>query len=144
MHERLNLFVGKNGAGKTTILDAIAVATSTFWVVSRVLVAWTRSLNSAGGRTTIKDAQVLVKVAEKLQRRIMEADSEVTLPILSYYGTGRLYAQKKEKRDLKTLQKFNRQVGYVDCMAAEYNEKIMLNWTEIERGICYMNRVDAL
>lgn len=172
LHERLTLFVGKNGAGKTTILDAIAVAASTFLggiegASSRMIDAedakynfyelegivdpqhqfpvvitghgdcngdknltWTRSLNSAGGRTTIKDAQVLVKVAEKLQRRIMEGDSEVTLPILSYYGTGRLYAQKKEKRDLKTLQKFNRQVGYVDCMAAESNEKMMLNWFE--------------
>lgn len=172
LHERLTLFVGKNGAGKTTILDAIAVAASTFLggiegASSRMIdeedakynfyelegivdpqhqfpvvitghgdcngdknLTWTRSLNSAGGRTTIKDAQVLVKVAEKLQKRIMEGDSEVTLPILSYYGTGRLYAQKKEKRDLKTLQKFNRQVGYVDCMAAESNEKMMLNWFE--------------
>lgn len=28
------------------------------------------------------------------------------------------------------LQKFNRQVGYLDCMAAESNEKMMLNWFE--------------
>ena len=30
LHEHLTLFVGKNGAGKITILDAIAVAASTF------------------------------------------------------------------------------------------------------------------
>lgn len=28
------------------------------------------------------------------------------------------------------LQRFNRQVGYLDCMAAESNEKMMLNWFE--------------
>lgn len=30
--------------------------------------------------------------------------------------TGRLYAQKKEKRNLETLQKFSRQVGYVTVL----------------------------
>lgn len=52
--------------------------------------------------------------------------------LISYYGTGRLYAQKKEKRNLKSLTEFKRQVGYVDCMAAESNEKLMLNWFQMQ------------
>lgn len=172
LSDRLTLFVGKNGAGKSSILDAIAVAVSTFLCeidggVSRSIqkddarynfyelegivdsqhqfpvvisgmgecenkseVRWTRSLNSAGGKTTIKDAHQLTDMAKEMQEKVMAGDSEVILPIISYYGTGRLYAQKKEKRDLKMLQKFNRQVGYLDCMAAESNEKMMLNWFE--------------
>lgn len=54
------------------------------------------------------------------------------LPLISYYGTGRLYAQKKEKRNIKSLTEFRRQVGYVDCMAAESNEKLMLNWFQTQ------------
>ena len=54
------------------------------------------------------------------------------LPLISYYGTGRLYAQKKEKRNIKSLTEFKRQVGYVDCMAAESNEKLMLNWFQTQ------------
>ncbi|MDO5417985.1 MAG: AAA family ATPase, partial [Lachnospiraceae bacterium] len=172
LDSQLTLFVGKNGAGKSTILDAIAIAVSTFLCeidggVSRniqkedaryrfyemegvvdaqhqfpVVIAgtgecdgkqpikWTRSLNSAGGKTTIKDAHQLTDIAQQMQMKVMSGDKSVILPILSYYGTGRLYAQKKEKRDLKTLQKFSRQVGYLDCMAAESNEKMMLNWFE--------------
>ena len=53
-------------------------------------------------------------------------------PLISYYGTGRLYAQKKEKRNMKSLTEFKRQVGYVDCMAAESNEKLMLNWFQMQ------------
>lgn len=172
LDEHMTLFVGKNGAGKSTILDAAAVVASTFLCgieggISRNIqredsryefyeiegmvdaqhqfpviimangecggkkgIEWTRSLSSVGGKTTVKDARNLIAVAEQMQGQVMAGDTETVLPILSYYGTGRLYAQKKEKRNLQTLQRFNRQVGYLDCMAAESNEKMMLNWFE--------------
>lgn len=170
----ITLVVGKNGAGKTAILDAVAVSVSTFLLgidggVSRSIlkddaryefhdlngtidpqhqfpvsiesigdcleqenVKWIRSLNSESGKTTIKDAGKLTGLAKKAQNQIMTGDKSLVLPLLSYYGTGRLYAQKKEKRNLKSLTEFKRQVGYVDCMAAESNEKLMLNWFQTQ------------
>lgn len=88
-------------------------------------VKWIRSLNSESGKTTIKDAGELTGLAKKAQNQIMTGDKSLVLPLISYYGTGRLYAQKKEKRNLKSLTEFKRQVGYVDCMAAESNEKLI-------------------
>ena len=172
--EHVTLMVGKNGAGKTAILDAVAVSVSSFLLgidggVSRSIlkddaryefhdlngtidpqhqfpvsiessgdcldqknVKWVRSLNSESGKTTIKDAGELTGFAKKAQNQIMTGDKSLVLPLISYYGTGRLYAQKKEKRNLKSLTEFKRQVGYVDCMAAESNEKLMLNWFQIQ------------
>ena len=172
--ESTTLIVGQNGAGKTTILDAVAVSVSTFLLgidggVSRSIlkddaryefydlngtidpqhqfpvsiestgdcidkqnVRWIRSLNSESGKTTIKDAGELTSIAKKVQNQIMMGDKELVLPLISYYGTGRLYAQKKEKRNMKSLTEFKRQVGYVDCMAAESNDKLMLNWFQTQ------------
>lgn len=172
--EHVTLIVGKNGAGKTAILDAIAVSASTFLLgingggsrsiveddaryefhdldgtidpqhqfpvcidsigdcLDKKDVKWVRSLNSAKSKTTIKDARELTNIAKNVQNQIMNGDKLLVLPLISYYGTGRLYAQKKEKRNIKSLTEFKRQVGYVDCMAAESNEKLMLNWFQIQ------------
>lgn len=172
--EHVTLIVGKNGAGKTAILDAIAVSVSTFLLgidgggsrsiveddaryefhdldgtidpqhqfpvcidsigdcLDKKDVKWVRSLNSANSKTTIKDARKLTNIAKNVQNQIMNGDKLLVLPLMSYYGTGRLYAQKKEKRNIKSLTEFKRQVGYVDCMAAESNEKLMLNWFQIQ------------
>ena len=172
LDEHLTLFVGKNGAGKSTVLDAAAVAVSTFLMgidgaVSRSIrkedakynfyemenivdpqhqfpvvitghgecdgnsnLQWSRTLNSASGKTTHGNAIELINTAKKLHAKIMAGNTEVILPLISYYGTGRLYAQKKEKKENESLQMFNRQIGYQDCMAAESNEKMMLNWFE--------------
>ena len=172
--EHITLIVGKNGAGKTAILDAVAVSASTFFLgingrgsrsilkddaryefhdlngtidpqhqfpviidsigdcLGQQNVKWVRSLNSESGKTTIKDAGEITTIAKEVQNQIMTGDKSLVLPLISYYGTGRLYAQKKEKRNIKSLTKFKRQVGYVDCMAAESNEKLMLNWFQIQ------------
>lgn len=172
--KHITLIVGKNGAGKTALLDAVAVSISSFLLgidgaVSRSILKddaryefydlngtidpqhqfpvsiesegecldeqdkqWIRSLNSENGKTTIKDASQLTGIAKKAQNRIMKGDKSLILPLISYYGTGRLYAQKKEKRNLQSLTEFKRQVGYVDCMAAESNEKLMLNWFQTQ------------
>lgn len=172
--EHITLVVGKNGAGKTAILDAIAVSVSTFLLgidgggsrsiveddaryefhdldgtidsqhqfpvcidsigdcLDKKDVKWVRSLNSANSKTTIKDARELTNIAKNVQNQIMNGDKSLVLPLISYYGTGRLYAQKKEKRNIKSLTEFKRQVGYVDCMAAESNEKLMLNWFQMQ------------
>ena len=74
----------------------------------------------------------MTDIAKEVQNRIMTGDKSLILPLVSYYGTGRLYAQKKEKRNIQSLTEFKRQVGYVDCMAAESNEKLMLNWFQIQ------------
>lgn len=93
-------------------------------------IQWTRSLNGVNGRTTTVDAKQIIAIAEEIQAKIREGSTEVILPIISYYGTGRLWAQKKEKKGSDNLVQFSRLSGYIDALAAESNEKLMLKWFE--------------
>lgn len=93
-------------------------------------IQWTRSLNGVNGRTTTVDAKQIITTAEEIQVKIREGDTAVILPIISYYGTGRLWAQKKEKKGSENLVQFSRLSGYIDALAAESNEKLMLKWFE--------------
>lgn len=171
LNPELTVVVGNNGVGKSTLLDAIAIAAGTFFSgldgipatsiakedetcksfdmgtvidlqqqfpsvisaegeVGHQKITWTRSLNGIGGRTTTVDAKSITTIAEKYQARIREGDTGLILPIISYYGTGRLWAQKKEKKSSDQLVQFSRLSGYIDCLAAESNEKLMLKWFE--------------
>lgn len=91
-------------------------------------ITWKRELHSAGGRTTIVDAKEMTSISAKLQRKIRDGEKPL-LPLISYYGTGRLWAQKREKRNMG-LTKFNRQMGYIDCLEAASNEKMIRKWFE--------------
>lgn len=92
-------------------------------------VLWKRELHSAQGRTTIADAKSMTEVSVDFQQRIRNGE-HVILPLISYYGTGRLWAQKREKKAAAQLMKFIRQTGYMDCLAAESNERLMRKWFE--------------
>ncbi len=91
-------------------------------------LSWTHSLNGTNSKTTIKDAKDIIDLGKELQNKVRNGDTEVILPIVSYYGTGRLWAIKKEKRDNSLPKSLSRFVGYVDCMDPKFSQKMMLSW----------------
>ena len=99
-------------------------------IVNHCEITWTRELNSPTGSTTTAKSKDLLSVAMDYQARIRAGDKEAILPIVSYYGTGRLWAQKKEKKSSSQVEQFSRLMGYTDCLAAESNDKLMMKWFE--------------
>lgn len=167
--EDYTVLVGVNGAGKSSILEAISIGLGSFISefngisgnriqdedahlkyyevgnrvdpqqqfpvslemkasVEDVDLCWIRSLNKHGGNTTVRGTKQIKEYARELNERLMRGDENLILPIVSYYGTARLWLQKKQKKNQDNDIRFTRQNGYIDCLAAATNEKMMLKW----------------
>lgn len=167
-HHRMNVLVGNNGVGKSSILDAVSVGIGSIFLgidrnsspaikkndvryISKKIgstidrqpqlpvsvtcwgkiggqdIEWSRQLNTENGRTTQVDAAEIKKIASGWQADVRKGDDTTELPLISYYGTSRLWPRKQES----SLKHFdNRFQGYIDCLLAESNEKLMLKWFE--------------
>ncbi len=177
---RLTVVVGDNGVGKSTVLEAAAIAVGTFsnalggltsygirasdahiktFAMGSTLdvqpqfpveisafaridgreVRWKRSLQSAKGRGSLAQAKELVGIAEEYQERMRRGDASLRLPLIAYYGTGRLWEQYREKRG-EVFEKNNRSNGYIDSIEGSANNKRMMKWfqkmtlQELQRG----------
>lgn len=165
---KLTVLVGKNGSGKSSILDAAAIAAGSlptsldgiagfpirkedarvsvyrlgdnddvqyFYPVEIEAtgcidgqdISWKRVLNSSTGRCNFSQATELTAISSQYQSRMREGDSSLILPLVAYYGTGRLWNQHKEKSS-DVLSVNTRINGYIDCLDSAANDKLMKNW----------------
>lgn len=165
---KLTVIVGQNGTGKTTILEAAAIAAGTLLysldgvanygikksdahykyfdmgsvvdvqpqfpveiaaggILDNVDIMWKRSLNSESGKTTAVEAKEMTQVSTEYQNRLRNGDTSLIMPVIAYYGTGRLWDQHREKKKV-TLKKNTRTNGYLDSLDGMANVKLMLNW----------------
>jgi predicted ATP-binding protein involved in virulence len=168
LDERLTVLIARNGAGKTTVLDAIAAAFGTFvgsfhtgkgggidiedvrlvethpqlhamepqypaaieaeGEMGGQTLQWARRLNTPKSGTTIKEAQPLTQVGKRMQRAVTD-QQPVLLPLIAYYGTGRLWNQKK-KTEKKVFESefYSRTAGYQDCLDPASSYKFVVDW----------------
>ena len=90
-------------------------------------ITWTRNLNSANSRGGLASAKELTLIAQEYQNRMRNGDKDLKLPIISYYGTGRLWDQHRNKKS-DTFEKTNRSNGYIDSLDSAANDKLMMKW----------------
>ncbi|HFI0796162.1 TPA: AAA family ATPase [Streptococcus suis] len=105
------------------------VVVSSMGVIDENKVAWKRELNGYKNRSTVKNASDLIEVGYSHQKKIQEGHLDVILPIIAYYGTGRLY-KKKTNRVGSGQKKSSRMDGYSDALSSGTNEKQLFRWFE--------------
>ena len=173
--KRCTVLIGVNGSGKSSVLDAAAIALGSFLAgldgistnslhpedvryamyeqgssVTRErqypvsvkgklitedgsLIKWSRELNGDGGRTTNRNAKAMMDYAARLQKNIRDGKINTVLPLIAYYGTGRLWARKQTRRGQGMKRRSgvaSRINGYKDCLDAASNVQMMLDWFE--------------
>lgn len=167
-HPNLTVVVGANGSGKTSIMEAAAIALSTLFVkmdglsgrsihksqahlkafsvgstkdvqaqypvtvkasamIRSEVIKWERSLNKPKGSMTVGNAKEMISLGIRFQEHLRNGDTELVLPVVAYYGTGRLWNYHREKQS-DVFETNNRVNGYVDCVDGTANIKLMMNW----------------
>lgn len=167
-----NVLIGDNGAGKTAVLDALAIGAGAIFLgldgatppgihaddVRRVThglgevptleqlypvkvtcqgtvaerrVKWTRTLEGPKKHTTHGGASSLARLAAQWGTQV-RAGMPITLPLLSYYGTGRLWLQRRARRSTsdgtRVLKPGSRLRGYNGCLDPTSDHKGLVSW----------------
>lgn len=190
-HPNFNLIVGRNGTGKTSALDAIAVAIGSWFLgvrgedtrhirPSEILLKntgadrgnnptesrfeqqfpcevyaegdvlgehmkWKRALNSPSGRTTYGEAATIKKMGVKADNAV-RAGEDVQLPLICYYGTGRLWLESKEAFLVQGYEKLakkkdlSRLAGYRYSIDPKLSVAQFTNWMARQDWLTYQNK----
>ncbi|MEO1074921.1 MAG: ATP-binding protein, partial [Bacteroidota bacterium] len=182
-HPQFNVFIGQNGAGKTALMEALAIAAGT-WLkgiagqraptiqrsdarqrgfrengrdryedqypisitaagrIHEEDLVWTRRLGSATGKTTKKEAESLIHKAQEADRDIQDNSPDLVLPLVAYYGAGRLWesmrvTERRRSKGRDAKRETSRRSGYNDSMDRRINGQSFATWMEHEDRIGY-------
>ena len=94
--------------------------------VDRQDIKWSRALSGAKSKTTYGKATLLKEYAKRLQEQVRD-ETDPSLPIISYYGTGRLWHQKQTAKGNSS-----RLFGYDKALEPASTYKEFAKWFEEE------------
>ena len=169
LHPQLTVVVGANGAGKTALMEGIAIAMGTYLgafdeargdqfkatdarrlqpqeasadnepqypveieavgkiVPTDAVRSWRRSLKGKKSRSTVGEARYLSDTGNELQRRVRRGEA-ISLPLLAFYGTGRLWGTRRLTENKKQILGESRIFGYHQSMNPTSGYKEFAYW----------------
>lgn len=96
--------------------------------VNNHLVYWERFSDSAKSRgNSLSRSKELVALATEYQDRLRNGDKQLILPVIAYYGTGRLWEQKTERKT-DVYEKNSRSNGYLESLDGATSDKLIRRW----------------
>ncbi len=117
-------FVKKN---ETTMEALYPVAMQAEGLIVEESQVWRRKLTSSKSKTTVGEASSLRAYGKSLQKKVRFSDEAIDLPIVAYYGAGRLWRQIQAKESF-SKESFSRLFGYHDALEPASNYKEFEKW----------------
>lgn len=105
-------------------------------------LSWQRSLNTPGGRTTYVNARDIKNLAMKTDQQV-RTGAKVILPLVSYYGTGRLWDVPYERFKVRSEKPFirkdtrSRLAGYRNSVDPRVSVAELTRWIAEESWSAY-------
>jgi predicted ATP-binding protein involved in virulence len=109
------------------------------------LMPWERTLSSRAGRTTTQGANQVKKIGASFDRHVQEG-AGLELPLISYYGTGRLWleprqakqdAQVKNPEKLAAKTQLSRLSAYRTSVDPRLSVRDLMRWIARQSWIAY-------
>ena len=95
-------------------------------LINNEVTHWSRELHKPKGATTTKDTKSLIQYGQDIRKKVVQKVDEI-LPLISYYGTGRLWGLKKITLN-KKQHETSRLSGYIDCLDPLSSYKSFESW----------------
>jgi predicted ATP-binding protein involved in virulence len=122
---------------------------SVYGEVQSQCIEWSRKLNSEFGRTTYGEAAAIKQAASEADNCVRKGE-KVDLPLISYYGTGRLWQEPRNSFKIQspkkaiTNRKPSRFDGYANSVDPRLSVGQMSRWFAQQSWIAYQKKTNEL
>lgn len=127
---------------ETTFDAAYPVEVEAVGDVEGERIEWKRTLVTPTGRTTSIGAASIKRIGAALDTAV-RAGQPVTLPLVAYYGTGRLWLQPRDRASRSPTDRkatLSRLEGYRDAIDPRCSPRNLVRWIERQDYAAYQER----
>lgn len=106
-------------------------------------MSWERILSGPHNRTSSKEAGEIKSLTQKIDAWIREGSKDVVLPLVAYYGNGRLWQEPRDtgdELDKENQDKLSRFMGYYLAIDPRCSPRELMKWLKRQEWIAFKEK----